>query len=250
MNTLWPLIFTAWDSSVQFGGGPFAEKTQRMGNFCSGISSEPPVNPERVDLTHFELLKVVGKGGFGKVNACQRRTTDDLYALKRMSKSEVIKRESHIRMVMIERSVMAKLSSPFLCTLDHAFQSPSELFFIMPFMQGGDLRFHMSQRPCFSESEARFYIAETIMGLEAMHQQHVVYRDLKPDNILLDSTGHIRLSDFGLAVELQRNRQYKTLGNAGTTGYLAPGACVEQGDFSLTLSLFPSRGWLRRTIRR
>lgn len=196
-----------------------------MGNLCSSLNSEPPVNTERVDLSHFELLKVVGKGGFGKVNACQRRTTDELYALKRMSKCEVIKRESHIRMVMIERNVMAKLSSQFLCTLDHAFQNATELFFIMPFMQGGDLRYHMSQRACFSEADARFYIAEAVMGLEAMHRQHVVYRDLKPDNILLDSTGHIRLSDFGLAVELQRNRGYKTTGNAGTTGYLAPGLC-------------------------
>ena len=106
-----------------------------MGNLCSA-TPEPPPNPDRVDLSHFELLKVVGKGGFGKVNAIQRRNTNELMALKRMAKCEVIKKESHIKMVWVERNIMAKLNSPFLVGLEHAFQSPTELFLVMPFMQG------------------------------------------------------------------------------------------------------------------
>src|ERR1700687_5172023 len=98
-----------------------------------------------------------------------------------MAKSAVIKKESHIRMVWTERNIMCQLSeSPFLVNLYHAFQSPSELLFIMPFMQGGDLRYHLSQRGPIQEEDCIFYAAELLLALEYMHQKHIIYRDLKP----------------------------------------------------------------------
>lgn len=106
-----------------------------MGNVCGGEEQEPP-NPDQIDLTHFDLLKVVGKGGFGKVNAIQRRdSSHELCALKRMAKAAVIKKESHLRMVWTERNIMCAIGGcPFLVHLYHAFQTPTELLFVMPFM--------------------------------------------------------------------------------------------------------------------
>ena len=141
------------------------------------------------------------------------------------SKCEVIKKESHIRMVWTERNIMSKLSetsNPFLVTLEHAFQDERELFLAMEFMQGGDLRYHLTQRGIMTESECRFYAAEMILALESLHRQKIIYRDFKPDNILLDGTGHIVLSDFGLAVQLEEKYHYVMRGNAGTAAYLAP----------------------------
>lgn len=89
-------------------------------------------------------------------------------------------------------------------------------------MQGGDLRFHLSKLGCLTEEDTRFYTAQILLGLEAMHALNIVYRDLKPDNVLLDADGHLRVSDFGLSVELKEKHGFKIRGNAGTSGYLAP----------------------------
>jgi len=109
----------------------------------------------------------------------------------------VIKKESHIRLVWTERNISAKLSdghsNPFLVSLEHAFQNERELFFVMEFMQGGDLRFHLTKRGLMTEAECRFYAAEMVLALESMHRSSIIYRDFKPDNILLDSEGHVRL---------------------------------------------------------
>src|SRR5438270_774612 len=111
-----------------------------------GDSHDATPNPLEVDLTHFELLRVVGKGGFGKVNAVTRRGTDELYALKRIEKSVVLQSQAHLTNVWIERKIMSACHSNFLCHLIWAFQSPTELFLVMPFMQGGDLRYHLNSR--------------------------------------------------------------------------------------------------------
>lgn len=193
-----------------------------MGALCSRGPVHPPPNPNEVDITHFELLKVVGKGGFGKVNAVIKRDTGELLALKRMDKYSIIQKRSHVDMVWTERRIMSRLTTPFCCHLVYAFQSATELFFVMPFMQGGDLRFHLRERSLMSERVCRFYAAQMVLGLEALHRLRIVYRDLKPDNILLDKDGNLRLSDFGISVELLAKDDYKTRGRAGTRGYQAP----------------------------
>jgi len=161
------------------------------------------------------------------VNAIQRRQTGELLALKRMSKADVAKSESYVRMVWAERAIMTKWDSPFLLALTHAFQDACEVYLVMPFMQGGDLRFHLSTRGVFNEIDARFYVAQIILGLEVMHGLGYVYRDLKPDNALLDTTGNLRLSDYGLALPLTPENHYTIRGNAGTEGYLAPEVCSD-----------------------
>jgi len=186
---------------------------------CSSLDS---ANPLQVDLSHFELMKVVGKGGFGKVNAVAKKGTQELMALKRMEKYAVLQSQAHLNMVWVERHIMSLTSSPFLCHLVHAFQSDVELFLIMPFMQGGDLRYHLQEHGPLREEAVRFYAAEILCGLEDLHAKRVVFRDLKPENILLDAEGHVRISDFGLGCQLTAERRYQVTGQAGTRGYQAP----------------------------
>jgi serine/threonine protein kinase len=146
-------------------------------------SSERNVNPLEVDLSHFELLKVVGKGGFGKVNAVMKLDSNELMALKRMEKYAVLQSNHHLRMVWIERKIMSAMRDcHFLVHLEYAFHNDKELFLVMPFMQGGDLRYHLKERGTMSEDVAKFYAAEIALGLEALHRRHIVFRDLKPDN--------------------------------------------------------------------
>lgn len=185
---------------------------------CFGSKPLPP-NPNEIDLSHFELLKVVGKGGFGKVNAITKLDTGELLALKRMEKYAVLQSSSHLKMVWVERKIMSLTNSPFLCNLLYAFESDRELFLCMPFMQGGDLRFHLKERGTMPVATCLFYACEIILGLMALHEKKVVFRDLKPDNMLLDAQGHLRISDFGLACILEERNNWQTTGQAGTRGY-------------------------------
>lgn len=189
---------------------------------CSS-SVVPPPNPLRVDISHFDVQRVVGKGGFGKVNAVQKYDQPGVYyAMKRMEKAKIIEDKS-IDMIWTEREIMSRVHNPFVCDLKWAFQDEVELFFVMPFMSGGDLRYHLQSKRALKESECQFYAAEMCVGLQALHDAGIVYRDLKPDNTLLDADGHIMLSDFGIAAVLERNGKiYQTKGRAGTRGYQAP----------------------------
>ena len=206
-----------------------------MGN-CVGSSAEPP-NPDRVDLTHFELLKVVGKGGFGKVNAITQLSSQELLALKRIEKARIIKSKSHLSMVWTERKIMSIVRSPFLCHLRYAFESDTELFLVMPFLQGGDLRFHLKERGRMREDTAKFYAAQIVLGLEELHSHWIVYRDLKPENVLLDAKGNIQITDFGLAFMLKEDDKRRTRGQAGTRGYMAPETMGVRG-YGLSVDYF------------
>ena len=116
---------------------------------------------------------------------------------------------------------MSSFRCDFLVSCVYAFQDASHLYVVMPLMLGGDLRYYLKQNGPCRESEARFYMAELLLALEHMHSLRIVYRDLKPDNVLLDEAGHIRLSDFGLSARI-RSADGKTSGFCGTLGYVAP----------------------------
>jgi len=168
-------------------------------------------------------MKVVGKGGFGKVNAVTRRNgTEELMALKRMQKSLLIGKKIYVETVWSERNVMAKFTSHFLVGAEHCFQNEEELFLVMPFCQGGDLRYYLNTQGRMDEPTMKFYAIELVLGLEELEKLNIVYRDLKPDNVLLDANGHLKISDFGLAVQLDKRNNYACHGSAGTPGYLAP----------------------------
>lgn len=120
---------------------------------------------------------------------------------------------------LMERNILIMIESPFIVCLKYAYSTPSELFLILDLMVGGDLGYHLYRKGMFSKREAKYYIARTLLGLKAMHDLNVVYRDLKPDNILMDGKGRTKLSDLGLAVRVPRNG---LTGACGTRGYWAP----------------------------
>lgn len=148
-------------------------------------------------IEDFDLLKVVGKGSFGKVMQVQKRDTHRIYALKTIRKAHIISR-SEVAHTLAERSVLSQINNPFIVPLKFSFQSPEKLYLVLAFVNGGELFHHLQREQRFDINRSRFYAAELLCALECLHGFNVIYRDLKPENILLDYTGHIALCDFGL----------------------------------------------------
>eukprot|EP00063_Salmo_salar_P055009 XP_014029844.1 PREDICTED: rhodopsin kinase [Salmo salar] len=177
-----------------------------------------------MDQDWFQDFRVLGKGGFGEVSACQMKATGKLYACKKLNKKRLKKRKGY-EGAMVEKRILARVHSRFIVSLAYAFQTKDELCLVMTIMNGGDLKYHIylvdENNPGFEEPRACFYAAQIIQGMEHLHQKRIIYRDLKPENVLLDNEGNVRISDLGLAVELKEN-QTKIKGYAGTPGFMAP----------------------------
>jgi len=175
----------------------------------------------QVKPTDFEFLKVIGKGSFGQVLLAQDRLDHTFYAVKVLNKQSIIKKNEQYH-IMAERNVLTKnLSHPFLVSLHYSFQTPQKLFFVLDYVNGGELFFHLTKERYFPEVRARFYAAEIGSAIGYMHDQDILYRDLKPENLLLDREGHIVLTDFGLCKEYISTTD-TTQTFCGTPEYLAP----------------------------
>ncbi|OJJ46692.1 hypothetical protein ASPZODRAFT_16440 [Penicilliopsis zonata CBS 506.65] len=178
-------------------------------------------------LEDFDLLKVVGKGSFGKVMQVMKKDTGRVYALKTIRKAHIISR-SEVTHTLAERSVLAQINNPFIVPLKFSFQSPEKLYLVLAFVNGGELFYHLQREQRFDVNRARFYTAELLCALECLHGFKVIYRDLKPENILLDYTGHVALCDFGLC-KLDMKDEDRTNTFCGTPEYLAPELLLGNG---------------------
>ena len=167
------------------------------------------------------MLKVIGKGSFGKVLLGKHIKTHRVFAIKVLSKEAIVK-QNEAKHIMSERNVLLKnRDHPFLVGLYYSFQTPAKLYFVLDYVNGGELFFHLQREKRFSVPRALFYAAEITSALTFMHSHDVVYRDLKPENILLDSKGHVVLTDFGLCKEnVKPGGTTSTF--CGTPEYLAP----------------------------
>ncbi|KAJ2829632.1 Serine/threonine-protein kinase Sgk2, partial [Coemansia erecta] len=206
------------------------------------VRSPKPGLAPKVGLSDFQLLSIIGKGSYGQVMLARYKDSGKVMAIKVISKSKLRGRPSEIRRVMSERKVLERtVQHPFLVGLQCAFQTKEKLFFCLDYVNGGELFFHLQRERRFGENRARFYAAQIISALAYLHGMDVVYRDLKPENCLLDARGHVRIVDFGLAKDVGPV-VWRTEGSAlysvevggktgtfcGTPEYLAPEVLLRQ----------------------
>lgn len=203
--------------------------------------------------TSFVKIKLLGKGDVGRVYLVREKKTEKLFAMKVLSKKEMIERNK-IKRALTEQEILASSNHPFIVTLYHSFQSENYLYFCIEYCMGGEFFRALQSRPgkCLSEDGSRFYAAEVVAALEYLHMMGFIYRDLKPENILLHHSGHIMLSDFDLAkqsgdttskpgmVHSQTNgmplvdtmtctANFRTNSFVGTEEYIAPEVIAAQG---------------------
>ncbi|KAL6865829.1 Serine/threonine kinase [Amphichorda felina] len=178
-----------------------------------------------VNLNHFRLLRVVGRGAFGKVRIVERKDTGLSFALKYIRKDEVVRSES-VRNIIRERRMLEHVNHPFICNLRYSFQDIEYMYLVVDLMTGGDLRFHIS-RKTFTEEAVRFWVAELGCALRYIHGQNIIHRDVKPDNVLLDADGHVHLTDFNVASDIIPGKVLSS--KSGTLAYLAPEVYAGKG---------------------
>ena len=183
-------------------------------------SKDREEGPKLIKLSDFDILKLIGKGSFAKVYLVRNKSNDKIYSMKKLNKP-FIKRNRQEQHIINERILLSKMNYPFLVKLYCCFQDKEHLYFIMEFIQGGELFFHLHREIRFDDEKTRFYIAELILVLNFLHKNNIIYRDIKPENILLDIDGHIKLTDFGLS-KLCSGENEKAYTICGTVYYIAP----------------------------
>ncbi|ORX49533.1 Pkinase-domain-containing protein [Hesseltinella vesiculosa] len=180
--------------------------------------------PRKVHLEDFETLKLLGRGAYGKVMLCRHVASQQLYAMKVLKKASLMVHSKNAEHTKAERQILEEMRHAFIVQLMYAFQTNDRLYLILEYAPGGELFTHMATEHMFSEDVARFYLAELILALEHIHSLGIVYRDLKPENCLLDAQGHIMLTDFGLS---KVSLDGKTNTMCGTAEYMAPEIIME-----------------------
>jgi serine/threonine protein kinase len=183
---------------------------------------------KRVSLESFFIIKVIGKGSFGKVFLVREKASETLFAMK-VLKKDYIMRKNQVEHTKTERSVLGYLHHPYIVGLQQAFQTADKLFFVLDYCAGGELFFQLGKVGRFPEDRARFYSAQITLALEYMHSLDIVYRDLKPENVLLDEAGNVRLTDFGLSKEGVNDSVSGATSFCGTPEYIAPEVLNRKG---------------------
>ncbi|CAA7013985.1 unnamed protein product [Microthlaspi erraticum] len=220
----------------------------------------------KLGVADFDLLTMIGKGAFGEVRVCREKTTGQVYAMKKLKKAEMLRR-GQVEHVRAERNLLAEVDSNYIVKLYCSFQDDDHLYLVMEYLPGGDMMTLLMRKDTLSDDEAKFYVAETVLAIESIHRHNYIHRDIKPDNLLLDRYGHLRLSDFGLCKPLdcsaigendfsnnpngstekepgsaapkrtqqeqlehwQRNRRTLAYSTVGTPDYIAPEVLLKKG---------------------
>ena len=174
---------------------------------------------KKISIFDFEPLKIIGKGAFGEVRVCRYIPNDSIVAIKKMKKEEMHKKNQVLH-VRAERDVLSEAKNEWIVDLKFSFQDQNYLYLGMEFLPGGDLMSLLMAKDILPEQDARFYAAEIVLAIESVHKLDCIHRDLKPDNVLIDADGHIKLSDFGLSkkldIKLIDNNLQNEIKNSGT----------------------------------
>ncbi len=199
-------------------------------------------NREKLSARDYKSISIIGRGAFGEVHVCKEIKTNKIVAIKKIKK-EVIENKNQVIHIRNEQLILSKIKSKWIIDLKASFQEGDYLFLVMEFSPGGDLMSLLIKKDILSEEEAKFYTAELILAIESIHKLDCIHRDIKPDNVLIDKTGHIKLSDFGLAKvpdtiyeKLQDNNynddkksHQKNFSCVGTAYYVAPEVLNKKG---------------------
>ena len=182
---------------------------------------------ESLDLSCFTILEEIGNGSFGVVYRVKRNSTGEFFAMKSLSRG-ILQKQKQLKYAISECKIMKHLNHPFIVPLYHTFESQKYLYLILELCKYGDLSSLLEKKGKFDEDIAKFYLAEVILAIEYLHSAGIIYRDLKPANILIDDDFHVKLADFGLAKE-KSNEINLVLTIAGTPAYLAPEIVAKKG---------------------
>lgn len=185
---------------------------------------ESKVNLDPCNLEAFEIGAILGTGSFGRVCICEHKATGTICALKMLSKSQIL-RTKQVMHIKAERDILSVANFPFLVNMFGCSQDEKCLYFVLEFVVGGEFFTHLRSSGRFSEETSRFYTSEILLSIEYLHNQDIIYRDLKPENLLLDKEGHVKITDFGFAKRID----HRTYTLCGTPDYLAPEIILNKG---------------------
>eukprot|EP00164_Ancoracysta_twista_P004427 GFYU01005975.1.p1 GENE.GFYU01005975.1~~GFYU01005975.1.p1 ORF type:complete len:352 (+),score=116.26 GFYU01005975.1:202-1257(+) len=179
---------------------------------------------KKMAINDFDLLKVVGKGSFGKVMQVRMKDSGQIYAMKVLRKDAIIAR-NQVEHTKAERNILEAIQHPFIVNLHYAFQTEDKLYLIIDYVSGGELFFHLRRAGKFPLARAKFYVAQILLAIAHLHEADIIYRDLKPENLLIDNEGHAKVTDFGFAKMVED----RTFTLCGTPEYLAPEILENKG---------------------
>ncbi|XP_041366756.1 serine/threonine-protein kinase 38-like [Gigantopelta aegis] len=201
------------EQSMEEEGLSDEQKSERRQQHATKETEFLRLKRSRLGVTDFEPLKVIGRGAFGEVRLVQKKDTGHVYAMKILRKIDMLEKDqvAHVR---AERDILAEADHTWVVKMYYSFQDVQNLYLIMEFLQGGDMMTLLMKRDTLTEEQTQFYISETVLSIDSIHKLGFIHRDIKPDNLLMDSKGHIKLSDFGLCTGLKKSHRtdfYKDL---------------------------------------
>jgi len=221
------------DGAGQSYPTPMASTTSTANGGSTPAATQPKQEPQvqqirqtkgKYSLGDFEILRTLGTGSFGRVHLVQSKHNQRFYAVKVLKKQQVVKMKQ-VEHTNDERKMLQEVKHPFLITLWGTFQDSKNLYMVMDFVEGGELFSLLRKSQRFPNPVAKFYAAEVTLALEYLHSKHIIYRDLKPENLLLDRHGHLKITDFGFAKKVPDI----TWTLCGTPDYLAPEVVSSKG---------------------
>ncbi|TQD71027.1 hypothetical protein C1H46_043453 [Malus baccata] len=188
----------------------------------------------KICVDDFEPLTIIGRGAFGEVRLCREKKSGNIYAMKKLKKSEMLKR-GQVEHVRAERNLLAEVASHCIVKLYYSFQDAEYLYLIMEYLPGGDMMTLLIREDTLTESVAKFYIAQSVLAIESIQKHNYIHRDIKPDNLLLDKNGHMKLSDFGLCKPLDCTtlpalHENRTMDDENMTEPMDIDTCVPDAD--------------------
>ncbi|ESO83280.1 hypothetical protein LOTGIDRAFT_169498 [Lottia gigantea] len=204
------------EQSMEEEGLSAEQKNERRQQHATKETEFLRLKRSRLGVDDFSPLKVIGRGAFGEVRLVQKKDTGHVYAMKILRKMDMLEKDqvAHVR---AERDILVEADHQWVVKMYYSFQDAQNLYLIMEFLPGGDMMTLLMKKDTLTEEQTQFYISETALAIESIHKLNFIHRDIKPDNLLLDSRGHIKLSDFGLCTGMKKSHRtefYKDLSQA------------------------------------